>query len=83
VSHGAEQIVVLPFFLGPGKHWTQDIPQLTAAAAAKFPGTRFQVAAPLGIDDLMLDLLEQRLQECLAAAASSGAPSTNDSKTTV
>src|SRR5258708_1707104 len=39
-ERGAARIVVAPFFLGPGKHWTQDIPRLTADAAAKFPQTR-------------------------------------------
>ena len=39
VQRGAERVVVCPFFLGPGKHWTQDIPHLTAEAAAQFPAT--------------------------------------------
>src|SRR5579884_354355 len=56
VQRGAERIVVCPFFLGPGKHWTQDIPRLTAEAAAKFPQTRYHVTPTLGIDDLILDL---------------------------
>jgi len=65
VERGAERVVVCPFFLGPGKHWTQDIPRLTAEAAARFPGTRYHVAPTLGIDDLMLDLLEKRVRGCL------------------
>src|SRR6266550_7234962 len=31
-NRGASRIVVLPFFLGPGKHWTSDIPRLAAEA---------------------------------------------------
>src|SRR6476620_11838274 len=54
VARGATQMIVAPFFLGPGKHWTQDIPQLAAAAAAKHPGTTFYVAETLGSDDLIL-----------------------------
>jgi sirohydrochlorin ferrochelatase len=65
VERGADRIVVAPFFLGPGKHWTQDIPRLTAAAAANFPGTRYHVAQTLGIDDLILDLLEKRIAWCV------------------
>ena len=65
VKLGARRIVVLPFFLGPGKHWTQDIPRLTADAAAQFPGTHYHVAHPLGIDDLILDLLDKRLAHCV------------------
>jgi sirohydrochlorin ferrochelatase len=64
VKRGAERVVVCPFFLGPGKHWTSDIPRLTAEAAAKFPGTRYHVTPPLGIDDLILDLLDKRVRSC-------------------
>jgi len=61
VEKGANHIVILPFFLARGKHWTRDIPSLTSQAAAEFPGTTYQVAEPLGIDDLILDLLKKRL----------------------
>jgi sirohydrochlorin ferrochelatase len=64
VERGAERIVVVPYFLGPGKHWTQDIPRLTAEAAGRFPNTRFHVAPTLGIDDLILDLLAKRACHC-------------------
>jgi sirohydrochlorin ferrochelatase len=65
VSRGATRVVVCPFFLGPGKHWTQDIPRLTAEAAAKFPGTKYHVTQTLGIDDLILDLLNKRIEHCV------------------
>ena len=64
VKRGASQIIVCPFFLGPGKHWTQDIPRLTAEAARQHPGTRYHVAQTLGIDDLILDLLAKRAAWC-------------------
>jgi sirohydrochlorin ferrochelatase len=64
-ARGAKRVVVLPFFLGPGKHWTQDIPRLTAEAAKKYPGVAYHVAPTLGIDDLILDLLNKRLKHCL------------------
>jgi sirohydrochlorin ferrochelatase len=65
VERGATRVVVCPFFLGPGKHWTQDIPYLTAQAAAKFPHTRYHVAQTLGVDDLILDLLDKRASHCV------------------
>jgi sirohydrochlorin ferrochelatase len=68
VARGAGHIVVMPFFLGPGRHWTTDIPALAKAAAARHPPTTHQVATPLGIDDLMLDLLNKRVIEALRAA---------------
>src|SRR5687768_2139711 len=65
VERGATRVVVCPFFLGPGKHWTQDIPSLTAQAAAKFPHTRYHVTQTLGVDDLILDLLDKRASHCV------------------
>jgi sirohydrochlorin ferrochelatase len=65
VQRGAKRVVVCPFFLGPGKHWTQDIPRLTANAATKHPGVGYHVTQMLGIDDLILDLLNKRVQHCL------------------
>lgn len=61
VNRGAQHIVVLPLFLAKGKHWTRDIPSLTGQAAAKFSTTTYQIAEPLGLDDLLLDLLKKRL----------------------
>lgn len=65
-ARGAQRVVVCPFFLGPGKHWTQDIPRLTAQAASKFPDTSYHIAPTLGIDDLILDLLDKRAQGCVS-----------------
>ena len=63
VSRGAEHVVICPFFLGPGKHLQEDIPQLAADAAAPFVDVSYQVAPPLGVDDLMLQLLDKRIGE--------------------
>ena len=64
VQRGARRIVVCPFFLGPGKHWTQDIPRITADAAKQHPHTNYHITQTLGIDDLILDLLEKRIHFC-------------------
>ena len=63
-ERGAQRIVVIPFFLGPGKHWTQDIPRLTADASCNFPQTTYHVSPTLGVDDLILDLLAKRACHC-------------------
>jgi sirohydrochlorin ferrochelatase len=65
VERGAERVVVCPFFLGPGKHWQFDIPRLTSDAAGQFPHTRHHVTPTLGIDDLILELLNKRVQGCV------------------
>lgn len=72
VAAGAQKVVVQPYFLGPGRHWEQDIPALAAAAAARHPGIAFRVAAPLGLHPLMLQLIAERVAECLDQAQADG-----------
>lgn len=74
VARGASHVTVLPLFLAKGKHWTRDIPSLTSQAAAKFPQTTYQIAEPLGIDDLLLDLLKKRFDANDQAILASGEP---------
>ena len=45
------------YFLLPGKHWNQDIPELADEAAAKHPGVSYLVAAPFGVHPLMADVV--------------------------
>ncbi len=66
VERGASRVVVCPYFLSPGKHWTQDIPELTAAAAADHPGTPYVVTAPIGLHPMMGQVIKSRLDHCLA-----------------
>jgi sirohydrochlorin ferrochelatase len=64
VARGGQRIICCPFFLGPGKHWTSDIPRLMAAAAGRHPHTAYHVTPYLGIDDLLLELLDKRIRGC-------------------
>lgn len=73
VAQGATTVVVAPWFLGPGRHWDRDIPELTAAAAARHPGVRYLVTAPLGPHPLLFEIVEDRVRQCLAHTAD-GAP---------
>ena len=51
----------------------QDIPTLTAEAAANHPGVGYFVAAPLGLHPLMTTIVDSRLETCLAHLTSGGA----------
>jgi sirohydrochlorin ferrochelatase len=79
VQRDAREIIMMPFFLGPGKHWSEDIPRLTAEIAARFPNTRAAVAEPLGADDLLLQLVAKRLHQCLTQIETAPAPPAPDS----
>lgn len=63
VKQGATRIVIVPYFLAPGAHASQDIPQMATAAAASHPSVEWTVAAPLGFDVKLVDLVDERARE--------------------
>lgn len=69
VSRGARRVVIMPYFLLPGRHWHQDIPELTCEAAQRHPGVEFLVGSPIGLHPLMTGVIQARLEHCLAHAA--------------
>ncbi len=66
VERGATTVVIQPYFLLPGKHWNQDIPELAEEAASRHPGVSYLVAAPFGLHPLMADVVSARVEYCLA-----------------
>lgn len=66
VEQGAKRVVVHPYFLSPGRHSTTDIPRMSADAAARWPGLRYCVTEPLGVDRHMTAIVLQRIEEALA-----------------
>jgi len=60
VSQGAQHIVVHPYFLAPGRHSTQDIPNLVKDAAMKHPGVSYHVTEPLGIHENIIEVILER-----------------------
>lgn len=69
VQQGANRIIINPFFLFPGRHWHQDIPSLADAAALEHPGINYLVTAPLGLHELLVDVVKDRIDYCLSHAA--------------
>jgi|GEM_PF-213521 len=65
VERGAKRVAVVPYFLSPGKHWKQDIPELTRAAAARC-GVPWVVTSPIGLTPMMADVIDARLSHCLS-----------------
>lgn len=64
VKRGAKVVVAHPFMLTPGRHATEDIPRLVAAAAATHPGVRYVVAEPLGAHE---GIAEAVIDRCVTA----------------
>jgi sirohydrochlorin ferrochelatase len=71
VEQGAKLVAVFPYFLGPGRHWSEDIPRLAAEAAKPHVerGVRHLVTAPLGLHPLLLEVIGQRVEHCLERVA--------------
>lgn len=67
VEQGAREIMVHPYFLAPGRHSADDIPRLVAEAAAQHAGVAVWVTEPLGLDDRMVEVIQDRILEALAA----------------
>jgi sirohydrochlorin ferrochelatase len=70
-DQGANVVAVFPYFLGPGRHWSEDIPRLAAEAAAPYVkrGVRHLVTAPLGLHPLVLQVIAERVAHCLERVA--------------
>ena len=48
VRRGVARIVVVPIFIGPGRHVLKDLPQLAANAMDRHPGLTIDLAGPVG-----------------------------------
>ena len=73
VAAGARRVMVMPYFLFPGRHWERDIPALVQDAARRHPGTEILVTAPVGLHPLMHQVVRERVEQC-ALHAAGGAP---------
>ena len=63
VAAGAREIVLMPYFLGPGRHASRDVPQLARDARARHPGVRIRVAAALGVHAGIVGTVMERVRE--------------------
>lgn len=69
VQRGANRVIVFPYFLSPGRHWTDDIPALVAQAAQKHPTVEWLVTAPFGLHPQMNAIITDRIERCLQNAS--------------
>jgi sirohydrochlorin ferrochelatase len=69
VAAGAEEVIVHPYMLGPGRPSTLDIPRLAEEAARRHPGLRVAVSEPLGLHPRLADVVLERVEAARAAAA--------------
>jgi sirohydrochlorin cobaltochelatase len=59
VAGGATRVLVVPMFLGVGKHAREDLPRLLDGVRARHPGVTVEASTPVGEHPEVLDLLAQ------------------------
>lgn len=57
VEAGAGRVVLVPFFLHPGRHLREDVPALVREARVRFPGVTIELLGAFGADPALLDAL--------------------------
>ncbi len=60
VAEGADEVIVFPYMLSPGKHSTGDIPRMVARAAEKHPGTSYSVTEAFGVHEKLAEVVLTR-----------------------
>ena len=68
VAEGAEEVIVHPYFLGPGRHVTIDIPDLVREAAGRHPGVTFRITEPLGVHPKIGEVIVERIAQSRGSA---------------
>ena len=71
VKAGADEIIVHPYFLVPGRHSTGDIPRMVEEAARRFPGIRVVITEPLGIHPKICEVIMERIRDAEGKARGS------------
>ena len=63
VEKGATYIIVHPFFLGPGRHTSEDIPAQVERAAKGHPDIPIRISEPLGNHAALIDVILDRVSD--------------------
>ena len=67
VAGGATTVVVLPYFLHPGRHLSEDLPRIVADATGRHPSVTVRLAPSFGADPALGDVLAAQVVRALTA----------------
>jgi sirohydrochlorin cobaltochelatase len=56
-----KKILIIPYFLFNGRHILKDIPQMIEELKPQYPSLHFNMAAPIGKEEQMADILLKRI----------------------
>lgn len=60
VGDGASHIKICPYFLGPGRHVSVDIPRILAECRQERPGVEMALCPPLGVHPALVEVILAR-----------------------
>ena len=63
LNQGAEEVVVIPYFVQTGKHVVEDIPRIVREAQTRFPKKRIQLGEYMGFDERLVSLVLDRVHK--------------------
>lgn len=69
LEQGVEQMVIMPMFIFQGNHVKYDIPEELETLRRQHPGVRFIMAGPIGADQRLADIIEERALVALQEAS--------------
>ena len=67
IEQGADEVIVVPYFVQTGRHVVQDIPRLIDEAKALHPKIFISLANYLGFDSRMVSVVEDRIKQARGA----------------
>jgi len=66
VAAGATTVLVLPYFLHPGRHLSDDLPAIVADAVVRHPGHQIRLLDSFGADPALLAVLVAQVDAALS-----------------
>lgn len=63
VARGANEIVIHPYFLSPGRHTRGDLPRRVSEVAALHPDIVYRISEPLSAHPLVIEAAIERIRE--------------------
>jgi sirohydrochlorin ferrochelatase len=67
VAQGAEQVLLMPYFLFVGAHVQEDLPAEMAEAKRRYPQVEFAMGRHLGAHRKLAEVVVERIAEALTA----------------
>ena len=68
IAGGASTVAVLPYFLHPGRHLTEDLPRIVAEATDRHAGVAVRLASSFGADPALGEVLAAQVARSLDGA---------------